>query len=521
MNNDVLTIKLAGPAGAGIKSSGLLLSQILLRHGYHLCDYSEYPSLVRGGHNTYQVSFSKNPIHSVYHQTDIFFSLHPDHWKIHRSEFHSRTLVLGDDTPISIPLSQMNDSLGSRIYINTICLGITAFLLNLDRNFVHRLVSNHYHSPSGDNGQAFLLGYDYAQKNLDKHQYDLKNKHIDNNRNIYDGSQAFGWGFINAGGNFYAAYPMTPATGLLHFLADKQQSHHLTVIHPEDEIAAVSMSAGAVYAGARAATGTSGGGFTLMTETVSFCGVADIGLVFYISQRPGPATGMPTWTSQGDLLFAVNAGHGEFNKIVLAPGDQLDSYQMAVTSLNLAAKFNVPVIVLTDKHISESSSSISSLADKKVKIITSTLGLRYANSYEHGQDGFSTEDPAQIIKNVKSRLLQLKSITKSIPKPAFFGNPRAKKLIISWGSTKGAILEAIKSSSKYAFIQIKSLWPLDPNLAQIIKQYKDITVIENNATSQLTTLLKSQFDFQPSRTILKFDGRPFFPEEIIRFIHKS
>lgn len=520
VNSTVYTIKLAGPAGAGVKSSGLLLSQVLLAHGYHLQDYSEYPSLVRGGHNTYQVSFSRQPIFSSHQQVNLFFSLQSGHWQQHQKEFSSTSLILGDDTVSPLPLSQLADSVGSRLYANSICLGVTTFLFKFDYIFVKQFLSHHF-STSPNNLQAFEIGYNYAKDNLGKYQYDLKYKHIDNSQIIVDGNEAFGWGFINAGGNFYAAYPMTPATGLLHFLAARQQKYQLTVVHPEDEIAAASMVVGAAYAGARSAVGTSGGGFALMTETVSFCGAANIGTVFYLSQRPGPATGLPTWTSQGDLLFAINSGHGEFNKIVLAPGDQLESYDIAVISLNLAAKFNLPVIVLTDKFISESSASVPDLSTKKTKVVVSQLGLRLANSYEHDGLGFSTEASSQIIANTSARTHQLHQIVASLPKPILYGNPQAKKLIISWGSTKGPILEAIKNNSQFAFLHLRSLWPIDPHLQRIIQKYRRYIVIENNATSQLTTLLRSQFDFHPASTLLKSDGRPFFPEDIIDFIHKS
>ncbi len=514
MNSEVNTIKIAGPAGTGIKSAGLLLSQILATHGFYTHDYSEYPSLVRGGHNTYQVSFSRNPIYSPYQKVNLFFSLSPNHHQHHLSEFDRHTLVLGEDTPNQLPLDQLTSQIGGSIYANTVCLGVIAYLYSLGVETSQKVISNQFGS-SSPNLHAFEIGYDYAKAHLGKYQYDKTYKYIDKHQYIYDGNEAFGWGFINAGGSFYAAYPMTPATGVLHFLAQKQTQYDIRVVHPEDEIAAASMAAGAAFASARAAVGTSGGGFALMTETVSLCGAANFGVVFYLSQRPGPATGMPTWTSQGDLLFAIHSGHGEFNKIVLAPGDQYESFELAVSALNLAAKFNLPVIVLSDKFISESSSSLPNLSQKKVKLIESKLKFRLANSYEHDSDGFSTEESSQVVTNTLARLRQQKHIINSLPKPTLYGNNQAKNLIISWGSTKGPILEAIKNNPKYAFLQLKSLWPIDPNLRLLIRPFKKVVVIENNATSQLTTLLKSQFDFNPITTILKFDGRPFFPEELL------
>ena len=523
MTADSYTLKIVGPAGSGIKSSGLLLSNLLLKHGYYLRDYSEYPSLVRGGHNTYQVTFSQKEIFAPHSHIDVFFSLFPGHWQAHNSEFSSTTLVFGDDTTHPLPLKALSSQLGSPLSANTICLGVAAFLLSLDTKICASEIKAVYGNKSV-NLKAFSVGYEYARQ----HYSDLKIISVPffrktPSRELYDGNEAFGWGFIQAKGNFYAAYPMTPASGTLHFLAQKQSSS-LTVVHPEDEIAAASLAAGAAFAGARSATGTSGGGFALMTETVSFCGAANLGVVFYLVSRPGPATGLPTWTGQGDLLFAVHSGHGEFNKIVLSPGDQQESFEIAGQALNLAAKFNLPVIVVSDKFTAESAASLPDLSRQKLKVVNSlkplpgTPGKEYlANSYEHSPDGFSTEDSTIINKSVKSRLQLQKKIVPFLPKPNFFGSSQARKLIISWGSPKSTILEALRllSDDSFAFLQIKSLWPINPELQILIKPFSEIYVVENNATAQLTTLLKSQFDFHPTKTILKYDGRPFFPEELI------
>ena len=528
MSGKVFTIKIAGPAGAGIKSSGLLLSRILLDHGADIRGYSEYPSLVRGGHNTYQVSFSTGEIFAPHFNVDLFFSLTPGHWQQHTKEFNKNTLIFAEDSKTILPLSALSTEIGSPIYKNTICLGVAAFILGLDLKLCQKTISDQFKTDP-KNLSAFNLGFDYALKNFSKLRLIHKSYFINHKSkfNIYDGNEAFGWGFLKGKGNFYTAYPMTPASGALHFLAQKQEEHNIQVLHPEDEIAAASLCAGAVFAGARAATGTSGGGFALMTETVSLCSVANLGVVFYLVSRPGPATGLPTWTAQGDLLFAVHAGHGEFPKIVLAPGDQYESFEISHQALNLAARFNLPIIVVSDKFIAESSASISNLSLEKVKIVTSQKsipgveGQEYmANSYEHNQAGFSVEDSATVNKMVTRRLAQTKKIITSLPKPVFYGQKNAKTLIVSWGSTKSTILETLKilNSDQFAFLQIKSLWPINPDLHLLIKPFKKIVVIENNATSQLTTLLKSQFDFNPAKTILKFDGRPFFPEELVKIL---
>ena len=560
MNSNFSTIKIAGPAGSGIKSSGQIFSKLLINSFFNLLDYSEYPSLVRGGHNTYQISFSADPLYFVFSKVDLFFSVYPGHWQQHVKEFTKNTLVFSDEeTPknvnfkfFKLPLTDLATQAGSRLVINTFCIGVAVYLYNLDANLAKKLMCQAYGKYSDLNTTAFNLAYQYASQNFSDLRIKLNFPKKKTKLGFYDGNEAFGWGFIKGGGNFYAAYPMTPATGTLHFLAAKQTEHNLTVVHPEDEIAAANMAAGAAFAGARAGTGTSGGGFALMNEAVSFCGVAEIGMVYYLVSRPGPATGLPTWTAQGDLMHAIYSGHGEFPKVVLAPGDAQESFEMGVSSLNLAAQLQTPIIVVSDKMIGESGASTTYLPDSKVKIEKGEIetkpttnfkrysftkngispltlpgtpnGEFLSNSYEHDEFGFSTEDEILSKKMFDKRMAKTKLAIKLAPKANFFGTEKAKKLIVSWGSPKGSILQAlsmIKNKEDYAFLQIKTLWPINPDLQKLISPFKEIIVIENNGTNQLVSLLKSQFDFNPTSIINKNDGRPFFVEEIIKLLEKK
>ncbi|MFA5025983.1 MAG: 2-oxoacid:acceptor oxidoreductase family protein, partial [Candidatus Shapirobacteria bacterium] len=300
----VITVKIAGPAGTGIKSAGLLLAKMLSDSGYYLKDYSEYPSLVRGGHNTYQVSFSAGEVYSVHRIVDVFVSLVAGHWQEHEKEFGKDTLVFADnDSKINIPFKDMCTELGGTIYANTITLGLFAYLLDLDKEFAERNVKETYGNDS-NNIKALDMGFEWGEKNCQKLTVD-KGKNTEK-KIIVDGNEAAGWGLYKAGLNMFVAYPMTPASGVLHFLAKNMDEFKIKVIHPEDEIAVASIASGASMAGARTAVGTSGGGFALMTESISFDAQADLGVVYFLSMRPGPATGMPTWTQQGDLLFAVH-----------------------------------------------------------------------------------------------------------------------------------------------------------------------------------------------------------------------
>ncbi|HPT65682.1 MAG TPA: 2-oxoacid:acceptor oxidoreductase subunit alpha [Candidatus Woesebacteria bacterium] len=556
------TFKIAGPAGSGIKSAGQLFSKLLIDHGFNLADYSEYPSLVRGGHNTYQISFSDQKIFSTHFNVDLFFSVYPGHWQEHQKEFTKDTLVFSEEDFsglkskarfLHLPLKEMATEAGSLLVVNTLCLGVAVYLYDLDVSLAKDHICESYTKYSDLNLKAFDIAYNYAKNKFSKFKIKIKKPTKKPKMGFYEGNEAYGWGFIKGGGNFYSAYPMTPATGALHFLASKQAEYKLTVVHPEDEISSANMAAGAAFTGARAATGTSGGGFALMNEAVSFCGVTEIGMVYYLVSRPGPATGLPTWTSQGDLFHAIYSGHGEFPKVVLAPGDVEESFEMGYVSLNLAAQLQTPIIVLSDKLIGESGASTKYLPDIEVKIdkgkllneieddgfkryaftkdgisplsLPGTVGGEFlANSYEHDEYGFSTENADISEKMFNKRMLKLKTALKNTPKANFFGSKKSKKLIISWGSPKGAILEALKlmgNKEDFAFLQIKTLWPINPEIKNIIDAFKETIVIENNGTNQLVTLLKSQFNFNPTKIINKNNARPFFPEEIIDLLTKK
>ncbi len=368
---------------------------------------------------------------------------------------------------------------------------------------------------------------------------------------VMTGNDAFALGAIIADCKFYCAYPMTPSSSVLTTLAAWQQKAQITVRHSEDEIAVINSAIGASHGGVRASVGTSGGGFALMSESISLAGITETPIVVFLSQRPGPATGMPTWTEQGDLLFAVHAGHGEFPKIVLTPGDVDEMVRLTAEAFDLADIYQTPVIVMSDMFLSESHSTISSAniqrlfssskinRGKTVMSPTDRPYLRYkvtedgiserlipgakghfyqANSYEHSEDGHTSETAndrvAQVEKRDRKRLTYFKDHFKM---PSVYGDiSTAKTVLVCWGSLKGVCLEVMNEKKNLAVIHFTHTYPLDKKRVRaLFKNSSNHVLVEQNSTSQLGMLLREQLGVDIDKSILRYDGRPMTSSEII------
>ena len=363
------------------------------------------------------------------------------------------------------------------------------------------------------------------------------------------GNEAISLGSIAADCRLYASYPMTPASSILHILAGYADRSKMVVKHVGDEIEAINMLVGASFAGVRCMTGTSGGGFALMNEGFGLAGVTESAVVLVVSQRPGPATGLPTWTGQADLQFVIHAAQDEFPRIVLAPGDAQEAYFLTQEAFNLADKYQTPVLILSDKYLSEGLYYLKRENLKKIpinrgKLLTNeeiekqTDFLRYsiskdgisprsiagqkngdflANSYEHNERGFATED-ASVIKSQKEKRQQKTDtyLENDFRGPTLFGNEKSELTIISWGSTKAPVLEAMKSlGDQVNFWHFHHVYPLNSIvLSKILSQTKKSLLLEANGAGQFGLLLREQTGWQPTSVMLKYDGRPFYPEEI-------
>jgi len=351
---------------------------------------------------------------------------------------------------------------------------------------------------------------------------------------------------------------MTPATSILHFLAPLDREYRMVVIQTENEIAAVNMVAGASYAGVRSMTATSGGGFCLMSEGLGMIGMTETSPVIVLVQRPGPSTGLPTYSGQGDLRFAIHASQGEFPRVVIAPGNVEESFCKTVEAFNLAEKFQIPALIISDKYLSESHGTAEPFDQNRVgidhgKLMTETEytaaeeymrhkftedgvspraipGTKGAivrtNADEHNELGYTTEDPVLTTKMADKRFRKLDALNKELENyetVKLYGAEEADATVIGWGSTKGPIREAMKvlgkEGIKVNFLQIVYLHPFPVDKVQkTLKSAKKTIVVENNRTSQLSSLIREYLLTAVDHKILKYDGRPFNPEALAQSI---
>lgn len=564
--------KIGGEAGFGIVTTGQSLSKILIRSGYHIFDYAEYPSLIRGGHNTYEIVMSDEVVSGYHEHVDMLVCLNKDTYTLHKNRLTAESVVVYDpDTfepteaciKVAIPFKKIRDEQKAlQVMVNTIALGATLALIGIDLSFLMSAIEKDFQRKGQQvvdyNKNLANTGYEYIQKQYTSVIKKLFPQKESKPKLLLSGNDSFSLATIAADCRLYAAYPMTPASSVLMNLAAWQNKTGMVVRHAEDEISVINTALGASFAGVRSAVGSSGGGFALMVESLSFAGVAEIPIVVFLSQRPGPATGMPTWTEQGDLLFACFAGHGEFPKIVLAPGDNEEMLTLGLKAFDLADVYQLPVIIMSDKCLSENHIDVSkemvdmmmsSYTPRRGKIVKNTQQkpyLRYqltedgisellipgakgsfyqTNSYEHVEDSHTTEDAAPRIAQVEKRERKIKTyFTNDFSLPILFGDDeKARCIFVSWGGNKGVIQEAQRDLAEKgimtAFMHFSHVYPLDVQRIQpLFKQGKRYILVENNATGQFGQLLRMQTSIDIPEKILKFDGRPLYTEEIVKYI---
>jgi len=567
---DEVTFLIGGEAGQGITRSGSLLGKALMRGGFHIFGTIDYPSIIRGGHNFYALRASEKEIHSQGDLVDLLIALNKETVLLHlhelkpgggiiydeEIEFREREIVREDIELYPTPLTGIVKEVeGTPIMRNTVALGAAAALVGLDPAHLKGVISDAFEGRARIievNHRVIDMGHGFVEETHATPRWTLQPSKEKNKRIFLTGNEAVALGAIAAGCKFYSAYPMTPASPVFHYLASKDVEAEMVVVQAESEISAITMTVGAAYAGVRAMTATSGGGFCLMTEGFGLAGMTESPIVVMLGQRPGPSTGMATYTAQGDLLFAIHTSQGEFPRVVVAPGDPEESYRCTVEAFNLAERFQVPVIILTDKHLIESHKSTEAfpasvdidrgeMVDleewhdpeeyKRFKLTETgvspriLLGTRnamfLANGNEHDEYGFTTIDPELVVKMADKRLMKKTLLAKDIEalKPVrVYGYEEPEVILVGWGSTKGPALDALEvleeRGVKARFVQVVYLEPFPSEaLAKAMETGRTI-LLETNVTAQLGRLVKEHTGLTFDRVHTRYDGRPFSPGEI-------
>ncbi|MFX0168264.1 MAG: 2-oxoacid:acceptor oxidoreductase subunit alpha [Candidatus Hodarchaeota archaeon] len=576
--NDI-SILVGGEAGAGISAAGFVLGKVFMRGGLHVFGTVDYPSLIRGGHNFYMVRASLNPVYNQWDTHNLIVALDANtiqrHWKelkpgggiVYGSDeipADSADLPKAVEQLFPVPLKTLVKEVeGHPVVRNTVALGATLGILGYNIEILEDILREVF-TDKGDkvvtmNVDAARAGYDYAQNQYAKRlSYQLEpSKKVQKDRILLTGNEAVALGAIAAGCKFYAAYPMTPASPVLHFLIAQAERFGMVTIQAESEIAAINMAIGASYAGVRAMTGTSGGGFCLMTEAFSLAGMVETPLVVMLGQRTGPSTGLPTYTGQSDLRFAIHASHGEFPRVVIAPGDVNECFEFTVDAFNLADEFQIPVILLTDKHLIESHAATQPFTLNKVKInrgkllpispysakepylrhkltedgisprlIPGTPGaLIHSDSAVHKESGFQGDKCSIATEMADKRYRKLPHLLKrleTLPRTKMYGPKKADVTIVGWGSTKGAALEALRllerDNIEANFLQVIYLTPFPADAVIAALDEQNPILVEGNQTAQLGSLIKEQTSIEITKKVLRYDGRSFIPLQLTRRI---
>ena len=540
------SILIGGEAGQGSRKAGLIIGKLFSSLGYRVFIYDDYQSLIRGGHNFSQIRVSEKKILSHRRKIDFLLALDENTIKKHENDLDKKGIIiynsdkvsLGNKKSIGIAMETIvKEAGGIPIMGNTALIAGFAKIVGIKWETLEKLLKKEFKKFQEINLIIAKTAFDDT-KNLIKLKK-LNQKSLP----ILTGNETLCLGAVKAGLDFYMAYPMTPATGILHYLAEHEKDFNIAVAQLENEIAVINAAIGAAFSGARTMVGTSGGGFALMTEGLSLAAQSETPLVIVESQRAAPSTGVPTYTGQGDLLFALTAGHGDILRFVIVPGDADETAFWAGKILNLSWKYQTPSILLIDKEISESTFSFDENILKKIKCEKPLLWdkkgkyLRYkntkngisplafpgqkeaivkANSYEHDEFGLTVEDEKSIEKMQNKRLRKFKEMEKEVDKLEaikVYGKKTAKKAIVCWGSTKGPAKEAAEN------LGIKMVQPviLEPfpekQIKKALKGVEKLILVETNAIGQLEKVLNC-YGIKINQKILKYNARPFLPEEI-------
>lgn len=561
---------IGGQAGQGLQTIGGVLARLFARSGFQIFTHQDYMSRIRGGHNFYQVRLADHPISSSRSHLDILIALDRTTVEEHRGSLASGGFIVYDPDTVKekydgggfleVPFRKIAmETAGNRLMENTVAVGAVIGMLGMDLQPLEEMLTETFARKGREivdqNLAAAKAGADYARDNCGDCAFAVPEAtETGPRRMLLDGTTAVGLGALMSGCRFYSAYPMTPSTGIMNFLAEQSRRHSLVVEQAEDEIAAINMAIGASYAGVRSMTGTAGGGFALMVEGVSLAAMTETPVVVFVGQRPAPATGLPTRTEQGDLLYLAHAAHGEFPRIVLAPGSPEQSFYLTGKAFELSEKYQVPAFILSDQYLGDSEWTLDELDPGGIEYHDYRLRagdlekmenykrhaftesgvsplaepgashhLVVTDSDEHDEDGHLVEDALTRNRMVDKRLLRkLPLIRAEISPPMLYGAEDPENVICGWGSTYGVMKEAVdqlSDSTSVAMMHFSEILPFPDteefDYLRVLQNAKRTVCVENNATSQFARLMRAETGFVFGSHINRFDGRPYLLDELL------
>lgn len=540
-----LGILLCGAAGQGVQTIGSMLTRIAAKSGHAVFSWQDNESRIRGGSNSFRIRISDSIRNAPVNRFDVLLPLNGTSLKKYLRLLKKDGILLGSEGPPHRSIVLGFESLsvqktGSKLFSNAVALGALAAVLGFDSGFLSDTISEEFAGKPSDLIQknaglareGFWLALEKCRGLCFKTVGKRKNRPY-----VISGSEACALGAWSAGCRFMAAYPMSPSTGVITFLSKHEKELQVFTEQAEDEIAAVNMAVGANFAGIRAMTATSGGGFALMVETLSLAGMTETPLVVILAQRPGPATGLPTRTEQSDLLFAIHAGHGEFPKVVLAPSDAKDAFHAMARAFDLAEKYQTPAFVLADQLLMDSAFTVEDFEIERIqhrshysdpaefedynryRFTESGISpllppgvsrhLICCDSDEHDETGHITENLNLRNRMVEKRLRKGRALQSEIAPPEQYQMDGAETALVSWGSSRNAVVEAVdrlrERGKKAGMIHFTEVWPLPqfqfPPIPSLIS-------VEGNATGQMESLVKSGYGVRFVNSIRRYDGLP-------------
>ncbi len=568
-----INFMVGGEAGQGVQTVGFVLAKTMSRVGLNVFADQDYESRVRGGHSFFRIRAGQDDIGALTENVDILLAIDQATVDIHRGEVKPEGIIIFDPDKIKVdvdgarslgvPLTKLaEESASDKLMTNTVAAGAAVAMAGYDFEPLAGVLQQQFARLSKEvaenNVKAARAGYDYVRRERPQSVRRAIPPAADGKKMLLNGNDAVALGAIAAGCKFIAQYPMTPSSPILEYMATKDKDFHIIAIQPEDEIAGINMVVGATFAGVRAMTATSGGGFSLMVEALSLAGITESPVVAVLGQRPGPAVGLPTRTEQGELWFAIHAGHGEFPRAVLAPATIEDCFYATTRAFNLAESYQTPVIIMTDHHLATSyqtvprfdlsrvtiqrgellsAEEVDKLTDYKRHRFTESgispraiplqgKALVVTDSDEHDEAGHLIEDAATRTRMVLKRFKKVEGMEREMEPPRFHERQDAEVTLVGWGSTYGAMKEAAAMLTADGTItnilHLSDVWPFPVEAVRsALTRTRLNFVVESNYTGQLAELIRMKTGIEVLNRINRFDGRPISPAYILQEMKKG